>query len=428
MGGSVEGGAPIEGQGAHVAGEHWPRTKMAKLDVVIEVILGATIIWCLARASMIVGRDQHDALELSDRRRSIGLNSSAATWALTSGVLSILLTWGAGKRGEGWRRRWRALFCGTRHDAEAVARVTMPLIILVGIFGGVLTVIAADLQLLFEICCQGVLPMQRLANSLCAIAASTALAAMRASTLVRWYDLTRVPFMGPGREQAATLYEDAFTTLDTVKVADGKATLDESPTILLAPALSPDMAPTPFERTAALAALMLICEWALTMGAIKTNQTGFVICSDFLQSCGIFHDFWIDWPIFVLWPFVQAVCASVLLAQTAGLLLCCCSAKGEQRMADWIANSSLVIAIAQIIVVIANSLLDTSGALGKGARLQFGPGLGAFGLQAALALLRVRRAADLQARLDADLSLTLLSIAANDPEFEDASERSLEMR
>ncbi|KAJ1637194.1 hypothetical protein T492DRAFT_1127161 [Pavlovales sp. CCMP2436] len=421
---------------------------MAKLDVVIEVILGATIIWCLARANMIVGHDQHDASELSDRRRSIGLNSSAATWALTSGVLSILLTWGAGKRGEGWRRRWRAL-----------SKLTMPLIILVGIFGGVLTVITADLQLLFEICCQGVLPMQRLANSLCAIAASTALAAMRASTLVRWYDLTRVPFMGSGREQAATLYEDAFTTLDTVKVADGKATLDESPAISLAPAISPEKAPASFKTTAALAALMLTCDWVLTMG-VKTNQTGFVSVGDVgmcgvmcgicggcdgwvgrrglcvcvcgwgpvwkvgdvwdvgRKSCGIFHDFWIDWPIFVLWPFVQAVCASVLLVQTAGLLLCCCSAKGDQRMADWIANSSLVIAIAQIIVV----------RWARGSRLQFGPVLGVFGLQAALALLRVRRAADLQARLDADLSLTLLSIAANDLEFEDAAERSLEMR
>lgn len=73
----------------------------------------------------------------------------------------------------------------------------------------------------------------------------------------------------------------------------------------------------------------------------------------------------------------------------------CAPGKGccELRTARAIALGQVMLVALQLAVVIANCALGTSGAYTSGAELQLGPGLGALGLHAALALVRLRWAA-----------------------------------
>lgn len=318
----------------------------ARTELALELVLSATIVWSSANANVALTPGEAETAAFSRRSR---LNIGAAAVGALAGALSIALCWRLrGGRGAG----------ETPRPSLAVL-----LLVLLGLLGGALSGLGSDLGLLLESCCQGVRPMQRLANGLCAITCAVALAALRPLMLLRW------------RASAAALAAEALG--DAAPESGAAASPAPEPPL---PALS---------RLAV--ALWITAELALTYGAVQTNALGAVICNDPLQSCGAIHHFWFEWLAFQAWPVGSAVAATMLLANQLGGRGGCAPGKGccELRTARAIALCQILLAALQLAIVAANSALGTSGAYESGAELQAGPGLGALGLHATLALVRL---------------------------------------
>lgn len=340
---------------AHPAFLHDATTELA-----VEMVLGATIVWCSLSANVAL---THAEAETAAFRRSKKLNIAAAVLAALAGSVSIALGWRFGKRSAGFKSRWRRL-----------SFALMPVIVCVGLVGGLLSSLGADVGLLLMSCCQGIQPMQRLANSVCATACAGTLGALRFLTLLRWRAFAA---LGSHGATSAELHDDS---------AEVGIARTEAP-----PAIEPGL--PALSRLEVL--LWLIVDFSLTAGAVQTNAFGFVVCSDPLQSCGALHNWMFDWLVFVAWPVGSAVASTMILANQLGRRGGCAPGKGccELRTVWVIARGQVVLAVVQLAIVVANSVLGTSGAYQSGAQLQLGPGLGAFGLHAALALVRLRWAA-----------------------------------
>ncbi|KAG8465093.1 hypothetical protein KFE25_012456 [Diacronema lutheri] len=332
-------------------------------DTLVEVVLCATIIWSCYHADVVL--TPAEAASAAHHRSHV-LNVSSAALAAFSSAASILLVLGE-RRTDSQR-------------ARRASMLVMPAVVALGLIGALLGGLGADLGLLLLPCCQGVLPLQRLANSACAVASAAALGALRILTLFRWREQARMPLLGTPVSGDAAGGGDASSADATSPIA--RADAQAVGTKRRAPPLPRMTVP-----------LWIVVEWSLTVGAIRTNSLGSVICSDFLQSCAGGHNFLFDFCVFVAWPVGSLVAATMVLANQLGRRGGCapCQGKCERTTVLGIARGQVVLAVAQLAVVSANEVLGSSAAfVTQGAQLQLGPGIGALGLHVALALVRLR--------------------------------------
>ncbi|KAJ1623070.1 hypothetical protein T492DRAFT_1057760, partial [Pavlovales sp. CCMP2436] len=275
--------------------------------------------------------------------------------------------------------------------------------------------------------------MQRLAASQCSIACHIALAALRIRLYLRWKAL---PDVGP---RAPRAIERGDTFADGAPAAHGEAApaRDAVPArpsppaerVAVGPSRELSGQPQPlttrpgharnpslsvhssFARSSAVSlarvrvppapakvvGLLLLADWVLTLGAVLTVNWGFVTCSNFLQGCGTFHSWAIEWAVFALWPIGSAVAMTTLhavhrLGRACDCRAIACGVPSELMVVRAVAVGQVGAAGILLAVISANSAYGTSGAGALGADLAIGPGLGALGCHTSLAVLRVREA------------------------------------